>query len=187
MKNKINFAPNEPTEQQYSMYTYNRTTVLTLSMSSSVATSASIWINVVSGEHVNHRMCRCNQNVNIVVAWISKSYPDTAMLFSDWLFGSYIFYLISWCQCCQPSNFVAKFSNFSHYPSNFFFQKHLATSLAIFLHLFGNFLATFDKLLKRLKGTQFPSKLHKMSKPKMHSSTHITWIKLAAIYTCSIW
>ncbi len=30
------------------------------------------------------------------------------------------------------SNFFAKFSNFSDYPCNFFFQKHLATNLAIF-------------------------------------------------------
>ncbi len=41
-------------------------------------------------------------------------------------------------QCCQFSNFVAKFRNFSDYSSNFFFQKHLATNLAFFL-LLGNF------------------------------------------------
>ncbi len=46
-------------------------------------------------------------------------------------------------QCCQLSNFVAKFSNFSDYPSNFFF--HLATNLAIFKKLIWQLLATFDK------------------------------------------
>ncbi len=43
---------------------------------------------------------------------------------------------------CQLSKFVAKFSNFSHYPSNFFFHKHLATNLAIvliYLVTFSNF------------------------------------------------
>ncbi len=45
---------------------------------------------------------------------------------------------------CQLSNFVAKFSNFSDYPNNFFFQKHLATNLAI-LKIY---LATYDKWLK---------------------------------------
>ncbi len=43
-------------------------------------------------------------------------------------------------QCCQLSNFVAKFSNFSDCPSNFFFQKHLATNSAIFYI----YLATFS-------------------------------------------
>ncbi len=46
-------------------------------------------------------------------------------------------------QCCQLSNFVAKLSNYSDYPSNVFFQKHLATSLAIFYI----YLATFIKWL----------------------------------------
>ncbi len=50
-------------------------------------------------------------------------------------------------QCCQLSNFVAKFSNFSDYPSNFFFQKHLATNLAIFFLFIWQLLATFDKWL----------------------------------------
>ncbi len=35
-------------------------------------------------------------------------------------------------QCCQLSYFVAKFSNFSDYPSNFFFQKHLANKFSNF-------------------------------------------------------
>ncbi len=48
-------------------------------------------------------------------------------------------------QCCQLSNFVVKFSNFSDYPSNFFFKKHLATNLAIFKI----YLATFDKWLRQ--------------------------------------
>ncbi len=44
----------------------------------------------------------------------------------------------------KKSHFVAKYSNFSHYPSNVFFQKHLATNLPIFLI----YLPTFDKCLK---------------------------------------
>ncbi len=50
-------------------------------------------------------------------------------------------------QCCQLSNFVAEFSSFSDYPSNFFFQKHLATNWAI-LKIDLATLATFDKWLK---------------------------------------
>ncbi len=30
-------------------------------------------------------------------------------------------------------------ANLSHYPSNYFFQKHLATNLVIFKNLFGSF------------------------------------------------
>ncbi len=45
-----------------------------------------------------------------------------------------------WVQCYQFSNFVVKFGNFSDYPSNLFFQKHLATNLAIF----NMYLATFS-------------------------------------------
>ncbi len=38
---------------------------------------------------------------------------------------------VAWKQCCQLSNFVAKFSNFSDYPVNFFLRKHLATNLSV--------------------------------------------------------
>ncbi len=43
-------------------------------------------------------------------------------------------------QCCQLRNFVAKFRNFSDYPSNLFSKKHLATNLAMFTI----YLATFS-------------------------------------------
>ncbi len=47
----------------------------------------------------------------------------------------------SWCtQCCQLSDFVARFSDFSDPFSNFFFLKRLATNLATF----GKTLATFQ-------------------------------------------
>ncbi len=49
-----------------------------------------MWINLTAVLFCSH----WNQNVNDV-AIISKSYPDTTMLFSDWLFGSLIFYLIA--------------------------------------------------------------------------------------------
>ncbi len=43
-------------------------------------------------------------------------------------------------QCCQLSDFVARFSDFSDPFSDFFFKKRLATNLATF----GKTLATFQ-------------------------------------------
>ncbi len=40
---------------------------------------------------------------------------------------------------CQLSNCVAKFSNFSDYPVNFFLRKHLATNVTIFQMYLANF------------------------------------------------
>ncbi len=82
-------------------------------------------------------------------------------------------------QCCQLSNFVVKFCNFSDYPSNFFFQKHLATNLAIF------FLASFSNVLisdSNDKKEHLPFKLHKQRKPKMPRSTELSYLLFAIVY-----
>ncbi len=77
-------------------------------------------------------------------------------------------------QCCQCSNFVAKFSNFSNYPSNFFFQKHIATNLAIFYIYLATFI-NFD-VIQTIKRHNLPFKLHKKRKPKMvvHTSQELS-------------
>ncbi len=69
-------------------------------------------------------------------------------------------------QCCQFSYFVAKSSNFSNYPSNIFFQKHLTTNLAIFKMYLATFSNYWEVTQKIKKVHIFPSKSHKKRKPK---------------------
>ncbi len=82
---------------------------------------------------------------NIVYWSSSLNHQQMGHWYRDW-WGTAIHHFIHamgeishkgwhYLQCCQ-------LSNFSDYPSNFFFQKHLATNLAIFI-------STFDKWLRQ--------------------------------------
>ncbi len=70
---------------------------------------------------------------SVRVAQFREKTTDLATLESPFqLHFRYHWLICCFRQCCQLSNFVAKFSNFSDYPSYIIFQKHLATNLAIF-------------------------------------------------------
>ncbi len=121
--------------------------------------------------------------VYISITPLYVKYPESDLYRWSWGGGGLLkpvkqqaYWLLMWImmlvyQIELESVLQTKFSNFSGYPSNNFFQKHLATNLAFFKI----YLATFDKWLD--KKAHFPSKLHKKRKPKTPRSTHITWIK----------